>query len=279
MTPMRQRMMDDMRIRHMANRTIETYVSHVAHYARHFKKPPEQLGLEEIRRFQLHLIERGVSWSLFNQAVCALKFFYRVTLRSPFDVEMIPHARTPLQLPVVLAPEEVHQLLCAVPHPMYRMALVTAYATGLRLEELCSLQTRDIDSARMVVHVRQGKGGKARQVPLSPALLTQLRSYWRTYRGRLGGGPWLFPGNDRNKPMHPTALQKACQKARGAAGLDKAITGTDLRTLQMLLGHSYLSTTSVYTHVQRKLVPGARSPLDWIAKVPVLGPESPIRPH
>jgi site-specific recombinase XerD len=266
----------------------------VGHYARHFKKPPEQLGLEEIRQFQLHLIERGVSWSLFNQVVCALKFFYRVTLRSPFDVEMIPHARTPLQLPVVLAPEEVHQLLCAVPHPMYRMALVTAYATGLRLEELCSLQTSDIDSARMVVYVRRGKGGKARQVPLSPVLLAQLRSYWRTYRGRLGGGAWLFPGNDRNKPMHPTALQKACQKARTAAGFDKAITphvlrhsyathmleaGTDLRTLQMLLGHSDLSTTTVYTHVQRKLVPGARSPLDWIAKVPVLGPESPIRPH
>ena len=286
MTSMRQRMIEDMRIRHLSERTIETYVAQVARFARHFKKPSEQLGPEEIRQFQLHPIESGASWSLYNQVVCALKFFYRVTMQSPFDVEVIPHARTPMRLPVVLSPEEVQRLLCAVEHPMHRMVLTTAYATGLRIEELCALQPGDIDSARMIVHIRNGKGSKARQVPLSTVLLEHLRVYWRKDRWRRGDSPWLFPGAHGRKPVHPTTIEKACQEARAAAGIDKLVTphvlrhcyathlleaGTDLRTVQMLLGHSCLSTTSIYTHVTRKLVPTTKSPLDTIGAIPFVG--------
>jgi integrase/recombinase XerD len=282
MTTLRQRMMEDMRVRNLSKRTIKTYVAHVAAFARYFKSSPEKLGADEIRRYQLHLIEQGGSWSGFNQVVCALRFLYGVTLRSTIAVEMIPHGKSPKTLPVVLSPEEVLQFLSALGHPLHRMALVTAYATGLRIEELVALQASDIDSARMVVHVRNGKGQKAREVPLSPVLLQQLRLYWRRDRGRRSGA-WLFPAPDGATAVHPSTLQKACQKARARAGIQKAVTphvlrhsfathlleaGTDLRTVQMILGHSCIATTTIYTHVQRKLVGAAKSPLDLIAALP-----------
>lgn len=285
MTSLRQRMIEDMKVRNLAERTIKTYVAHVARFAKHFHRSPAVLGAEEIRLFQLHLIENGASWSLFNQIVCALRFMYRVTLRSPFAVEMLPHGKDPRRLPVILSPEEVLAFLCAVTHPVYRMALTTAYATGLRIEELVELKADDIDGARMVVVVRDGKGKKSRQVPLSVVLLGQLRSYWRVHRPRLATERWLFPGHKGRAPIHATALQKECQKVCSKAGIKKHITphvlrhsyathllevGTDLRTVQMLLGHSCITTTTIYTHVQRKLVPGTKSPLDLIGSIPEL---------
>jgi integrase/recombinase XerD len=280
MTSLRQRMIDDLRIRNYSPRTIETYVSRVAGFAKHFKRSPEALGPEEVRTYQLHLIDTGVSWSQFNQTVCALKFLYRTTLRSPWPVEEIAYARKPRKLPSVLSQEEVVRLVEAVEEPVARMALLTAYASGLRISELIALKAEHIDSARMLIHVESGKGQKPRLVPLSDTLLVQLRAYWRAGRPARRGAPWLFPGLRPGQPIHPTFIQKACQRARAKAGINKSVTphtlrhcyathlleaGTDLRTVQALLGHAQLSTTGIYTHVQRRLVTATKSPLDAIA--------------
>ena len=284
MTELRNRMIQDMQIRNLSGRTIATYVAQVARYAKHFGRSPEKLGADEIRDWQLYLIGIPVSWSLFNQCVCALRFLYRITLKGAVAVEMLPHAKAPKRLPVVLSPEKVLRFLTAFQHPVYRMAMTTAYATGLRIEELLDLVPRDIDSARMVVQVQFGKGKKERQVPLSPVLLEQLRTYWRLHRLRSGNHRFLFAGRTGARPDTST-LQKACQEARKEAQLEKAITphvlrhsfathlleaGTDLRTVQMILGHSSIATTAIYTHVQRKLVSATKSPLDLIFQVPVI---------
>ena len=282
MTPLRQRMIEDLQLRNRSPRTIETYISHVARFAKFHGRSPDQLGPEEVRAYQLHLRESGVSWTLFNQAVCALKFLYSVTLRVDWPVEHIPYGRSPRKLRVVLSQDEVARLLQAVDHPVYRMALTTAYAAGLRITELVSLKAEHIDSARMVLHVEAGKGQKGRIVPLSKVLLAQLRHYWRTDRPKIKRAPWLFPGERPGKPLHTTTLQMACKRARAAAKLTKRVTphtlrhcyathlleaGVDLRTVQELLGHADLSTTAIYTHVEAKLVTGTRSPLDLIAQL------------
>jgi site-specific recombinase XerD len=272
-------MIDDLRIRNRSPRTIDAYVSEVARYALFFKCSPERLGPEDVRTYQKHLLDSGVSWSRFNVAVCALKFLYGVTLQVDWPVAHIPYGRRVRRLPVVLSQDEVIRLIEAVQHPMYRMALLTAYAAGLRITELVALEAEHIDSARMMLHVEQGKGQKPRLVPLSEVLLAELRFYWRSSRPRVKGSPWLFPSTVRARPIHVTTLQIACQQARIAAGIKKRATphtlrhcyathlleaGTDLRTVQALLGHSDLSTTAIYTHVQRKLVTATKSPLDAI---------------
>lgn len=280
MTPLRQRMTDDLRLRNRSPRTIETYVFQVARFAKFYKRSPELLGPEEVRAFQLHMIKSGASWATFNQTVCALKFLYRVTLGVGWDVEQIPYGRKPRKLPVVLSQEEVVRLIEAVDHRMCRMALLTAYATGVRISELVALKLEHIDTARMLLHVELGKGQKPRLVPLSEVLLAQLRHYWRMDRPRVPGSTWLFPRKDAPKPIDTTTIEKACQAARVPAGITKQATphtmrhsyathmleaGVDLRTLQALLGHACLSTTAIYTHVQRKLVTATKSPLDAIA--------------
>jgi site-specific recombinase XerD len=227
----------------------------------------------------VHLRESGTSWSLFNQAVCALKFLYSVTLRVDWPVAHIPYGRKPRKLRVVLSQDEVVRLLSAVDNVVYRMALTTAYAAGLRITELVTLKAEHLDSARMLLHVELGKGQKSRLVPLSEVLLAQLRDYWRADRPKVKGSPWLFPSENPAKPLHTTTIEKACQRARAAAGLTKHVTphtlrhcyathlleaGTDLCTVQALLGHASLSTTAIYTHVQRKLVTATKSPLDAI---------------
>lgn len=278
-TPLRQRMIDDLEFRNRSPRTIETYVSHVARFAKFHGRSPELLGAEDVRAYQKHLLDQGVSWSLFNQAVCALKFLYRTTLRVTWPVDHIPFGRKPRKLPVVLGQDEVVRLILAVDNVVCRMALMTAYAAGLRITELVALKTEHIDSSRMVLHVEQGKGQKPRLVPLSEVLLARLREYWRDDRPKVSGSPWLFPSKDPAKPMHTTTIETACQRARAAAKITKHATphtlrhcyathmlegGTDLRTVQVLLGHATLSTTAIYTHVQRKLVMEAKSPLDTI---------------
>jgi integrase/recombinase XerD len=184
MTPLRQRMQDDLRLRNYSPRTEQTYLDHVARFARHFGRSPEHLGPEEIRAYQLHLIEeKHASWSLFNQAVCALRFLYRTTLGQSWTVEQIPFPKQPKRLPSVLSPEEVQRLLAAVENRKHRLVLMTLYAAaGLRVSEATHLKLDDIDSARMVIRVRQGKGRKDRLIMLSPVLLDELRRYWRWYR-------------------------------------------------------------------------------------------------
>lgn len=280
MTTLRERMIDDLKLRNYSPRTIETYVGRIVGFAKFHGRSPEHLGPEDVRSYQMHMLRAGTSWSLFNQTVCALKFLYRVTLRVSWPVEQIPYGRRPRPLPVVLSQDEVVRLIEAVPQVVYRMTLLTAYAAGLRISETVALRAEHIDSARMLIHVERGKGQKPRMVPLSEVLLRRLRSYWRDQRPRVPGSLWLFPSDNPVRPIHVTTIEKACQRARVTARLSKHATphtlrhcyathcleaGVDLRTVQALLGHANLSTTAIYTHVQRKLVTATRSPLDAIA--------------
>jgi integrase/recombinase XerD len=276
MTPLRTRMLEDLRIRNYAATTIKTYIDLVARFARFFGKSPERLGPEDIRTYQVHLLdERKVSWTIVNQTVCALRFLYRVTLGQDWTIQRIPYARREKKLPVVLSRQEVARLLRAAENLKHRTMLMTAYGCGLRRSEVVTLRIDDIDSSRMVVRVRRGKGRKDRYVPLSPVLLKVLRGYWREYRP----ADYLFPGAKASEPMRPRSLGKVCAEARSKARLHKGVSmhtlrhtfathhleaGTDLRTLQIILGHNSLRTTSVYLHVSAAKIRNAPSPLDLL---------------
>jgi len=278
MSPLRRRMIEDMTVRNMSPMTQRVYLHHVSRFSRFFGRSPDRLGLEEVRQFQVHMVSRGLSWTLLNQAVCALRFFYGVTLERSDLPERIAYAREPSALPVVLSAEEVVRFLAAVPSLKTRVALTCAYAAGLRASEVARLKIADIDSGRGVIRVEHGKGGKDRYVMLGEQLLTLLRAYWRVARPAI----WLFPGRDETRPMPPDRLRVACRSARVAAGLDKRVTphtlrhsfathlleaGTDIRIIQALLGHSNLSTTARYTHVATSMISGAVSPLERLRLV------------
>jgi len=276
-TALRQRMTDDLRLRNRSPRTIKSYLAQVASFAKYFKRSPELLGPEEIRQYQVHLVNvRQVSWSTFNQAVCALRFFYRITLSRDWVVEHLPFPRRAKQLPVVLSPEEVKRFLDSIRSLKYRAILMTAYAGGLRLSEVANLRVRDIDSSRMMIRIEQGKGRKDRYVMLAPKLLEVLRQYWRAERP----GEWLFPGRSPDQSLCVTGIQKACRQAGIDAGLSKRVTvhtlrhsfathlleaGTNIRVIQTLLGHSSVSTTQRYTYVSEKTVRATESPLELLA--------------
>jgi integrase len=217
MTPLRQRFIDDLRLRNYARRTIQTYVGHIASYAKHFGRSPDVLGANEVREYQLHILARKLSWSSFNQAVCALRFLYGTTLGRPEQLPLIPYGKRPKTLPSVLAPEEVLRLISAAETLRDRVFLQVAYGCGLRLSELIHLQVSDIDSARMVIHVRQGMGAKDRLVPLSRRLLEELRAYWRQYRPRT----WLFPGDKPGRPITGANMQRRFSKLVHKVGLTK----------------------------------------------------------
>jgi integrase/recombinase XerD len=273
MTPLRQRFIDDMRLRNYSPRTIEAYVAGVARFAKHFSRSPDQLGAEEVRRFQLELLRQHIGWSTFNQIVSGLRLFYGITLGRPEQLPLIPYGKKPKTLPTILSPEEVVQFLDAARPGRDRTMFQTAYACGLRISELLNLQVTDIDNSRMVVVVRQGKGRKDRLVPLSGRLLDVLRAYWREYRPR----PWLFPGRDPARPLCLNTVQRACQNIVRRAGLTKHTTvhtlrhcfathmleaGVDLRTLQAIMGHNSLATTARYLHVSGQRLRQAPSLLD-----------------
>ena len=269
MTPLRQRFTDDMRLRNYAPRTISTYVARVARFAAHFGRSPDRLGVDDIRTFQLHLLDRRVSWSLFNQTTCALRLFYRLTLVRT-EWAAIPYGKKFRTLPHVLSPEEMLRFLDAAPPGRGRLLLRLAYACGLRVSELMHLRVADIDSSRGVIVVRQGKGRKDRLVPLSPQMLEELRAYWRGHRPRT----WLFPGDKPDKPLHEGCAQRLCQRLTAQLGFTKRVTphtlrhsfathlleaGVDLVTLQAILGHNDVQTTAHYLHIStRRLqqVPG-----------------------
>ena len=290
MTPLRQRLTDDLRLRNYAPRTITTYVAAVAHFARHFRRSPEHLDAEHVRQYQLHLLARHASWSRFNQIVCALRFLYRVTLGQPDLVRMIPYGKKPKALPAVLSPDEVRRLFGATRLPWFRLFLQTTYACGLRVGEAVRLRVTDSDSARMVVHVRCAKGRKDRLVPLSAALLGLLRDYWRQLRPR----DWLFPGRHRGKPLNIGSVQRLFHQLVGACGITKKASlhtlrhsyathlleaGCDLAALQKLLGHNQLSTTVRYTHLGQLHLQRLASPLDTLLATPAVeGPACAIPP-
>jgi integrase/recombinase XerD len=276
MTPLRQRFIDDLRLRNYARRTIDSYVGRVAAFAKHFGRSPELLGPDEVRAFQLHLIERGLSWSSYNQAVCALRFLYRTTLGRPETLPFIPFGKKPRTIASVLSQEEVVRLLDAAPAGRDRVLFQVAYGCGLRLDELLHLRVSDIDSARMILHVHHGKGAKDRLVPLSPRLLHELRAYWRQYRPRT----WLFPGKKADGTMTESNVQRHLARTIKKAGLTKPCSmhtlrhsyathlleaGVDVLVLKALMGHSSLQTTARYLHISTHRLQQTPSLLDLLA--------------
>jgi len=274
MTALRRRMTEDLILYNRSPKTIRRYIHWVTAFAQHFHTSPDQLGPDHVRSYLLHLIQqRQVSYNVHTQARLALQFFYRVTLGRDWVVAGLARPKAPKKLPVVLSQDEMARFLDALQNPKHRALLMTAYAAGLRLSEVVGLRVEDIDSARMVIHVRQGKGHKDRVVMLSPRLLTVLREYWAIDRPR----PYLFPGCQPDQPISPRTVQLVCQRALKASGLSKHVhmhtlrhsfathlleSGTDLRTIQVLLGHQSFSTTARYLHITTATLTSTRSPFD-----------------
>ena len=227
-SPLRRRMIEDMTVRNLSPATQQSYLSAVSKLSRYFGRSPDRLDLEDVHAFQVHLVATGISWPALNQIVCALRFFFGVTLGQAIVPERIAHAREPSKLPVVLSADEVVRFLEAIPSLKSRTALTTVYAAGLRVSEVVLLKIADIDSQRMVIRVEQGKGGKDRYVMLSPQLLRILRTYWRLARPKR----WLFPGRDDERPLVPNVLHAACRSACAAAGLSKQVTVHTLRHIR-----------------------------------------------
>jgi len=276
-TALRERRRQDLQRRNYSPHTIDSYLRSVAQFALHFRTSPDRLGPEHIRTYQLFLIQdKQVSWGTFIQAVCALRFFYDKTLGRPGMVDHIPYPKKPKTLPVILSRQEVTALLLAPPNLKHRAIVATLYATGLRVSELCQLQGTDIDSKRMVIQVRQGKGQRDRLVMLSPDLLPLLRRYWKLYQL----ASWLFPGHRVTEPITRMGVAHICHQAGHAAKLTKAVhphmlrhacathlleAGVDLRRIQLLMGHASLRSTSLYLHVAAGAVHATESPLDALA--------------
>jgi integrase/recombinase XerD len=274
MTELRRSMLEELQLRNYSPRTVEVYIRCVANFAQYFKLSPDRLGPEHIRQYQLFLVQRKkVAWAVFNQTVCALRFFYHHVLHRDWMIEHIPYPRHEEKLPVVLSPTEVAAVFQATRNLKHRTILMTIYAAGLRVSEVIHLRVADIDSQRQVICVRQGKGRKDRQVMLSPKLLELLRIYWKSYRPT----GWLFPGKPPERPITRETVFTICRQAGEAAHLSKRISphtlrhcfathlledATDLRRIQVLLGHRNLKTTAKYLHVSNLAVRTTVSPLD-----------------
>ena len=282
-SPLRQRMIDDMTLRNFAPNTMGNYLKQVSYFARHFGRSPERLGPEQIRSYQIYLAkEKRVSVSTSTVAVSALRFLYRVTLKQDWVVAMIPTPKKEHRLPVILSPEEVLRLLEAAPSFSHRVIFSTMYGTGMRVSEALHLRVPDIDSQRMMIRIQQGKGHKDRYVQLSPKLLELLRTYWRTVRPQ----QWLFPGQVPNQPLGREAVGQAITHASQRAGLRKDPSphslrhayavhlleaGANLRKIQLLLGHRSLATTARYLCLATHTICATTSPLDLLP-YPVLDP-------
>lgn len=277
LTPTTNRMIEDMKIRHLADATIDAYTYHVDKFDQFLgEKPILEATAEDVRSFQLHMIEiRKVGFSSFNQAVCGLRFFFRITFPKPWHVEMIPFGKRDRKLPTVLGPEEVNRLLESTSYQKHRTFFMTLYSAGLRLSEAANLQLNDIDSQRMQLNIRSGKGSKQRLVPLSPRLLKELREYWKVYKPTM----FLFPGKTPDRAYAQTSIQKTIKVSARKAGIKKNVTphtlrhsyatglleaGVDILTISRLLGHSSFATTMIYLHVRRSHFQRTPSPLDWL---------------
>ena len=274
-SPLRRRMIEDMTVRKFATRTQEGYIRAVKGFSAFLGASPATASAEDLRRYRLHLVDSGVGAPTINHSLTALRFLFLVTLRKPAIVLDMPFVREPRRLPVVLSPQEVARLLDAAPGQKYKAALSLAYGAGLRASEIISLKIADIDSARMVIRVEQGKGRKDRYVMLSEHLLALLRVWWKA--GRPQG--WLFPGQNPVNPLTPRQLNRACHAAAQMAEIDKPVSlhtlrhsfathlleqKTDIRVIQVLLGHKKLDTTALYTRVGLKALGQVTSPLEHL---------------
>ena len=278
-TPLRWRMIEDMRMRKLEHKTQEAYIRAVCKLAAFLRRSPDTSTVEDLRRFQLHLVDRGTSPITLNATLTGLKFFFDVTLdRGELMAKMQP-VRVPRTLPVVLSREEVARLIAAAPNLKSQTALSIAYGAGLRASEVIALKVGDIDSKRMTLRVEQGKGRKDRYAMLSPVLLERLRAWWRVghAQGKVLPSGWLFPGMNPVDPLTTRQLNRAIHAAAAAAHIDKRVSmhslrhsfathlleqKVDIRVIQVLLGHKKLETTSMYTHVATEILREVVSPLE-----------------
>jgi integrase/recombinase XerD len=280
MTPLRQRMIEDMGVRNFSPITVKLCINAVAKFAQFFGKSPELLGPEEVRTYQVYLIhQKKVSWAAFNIIVSALKFLYTVSLDKDWAFKKIPYAKRPRKKPVILSKEEVSAFIKAFVNLKHRVLVMLAYSTGLRVSEVVHLRVCDIDSKRMMLRVEQGKGRKDRYIPLSPILLQWLRVYWKIARPT----DYLFPGRVPGSPLRREGVSKAIGCARRACGITKVVTmrmlrhsfathllesGTNIRIIQALLGHRSLNTTALYTSVSNTTINATQSPLELLSGLP-----------
>ena len=278
MTQLRTMMLEELQRRNYSQTTVTSYVKIVAAFAKHFDRPPDQMGPEQIRAYQVYLInERKLNARTVGHHTAALRFFYCKTLKRAYPIEEVPYPKAPRRLPTILTREEAVRLIDSASNLFHRAMLMTVYSTGMRRAEMCQLKVEDIDSDRMLIHIRQGKGRRDRDVPLSPKLLETLRQYWLWMKPKT----YLFPGTVNglraDKPITPKMLWEACREASQRAGITKAVRphllrhsfathllegGADLPTLQALLGHADLKPTSIYLHLSERHLRAAGTPLD-----------------
>jgi len=282
-SPLRQRMIEDMTMRKFKKHTQTDYIRAVKKLAKFINKPLTSATKEDMRRFQLHLVEIGTSPVTINSTISGIRFLFQVTLDNAEVTRPLSHVSQPRKLPIVLTVEEVTRLI-DVATPKYQAAFSIAYGAGLRISEIVTLTTNDIDSERMCIHVHQGKGSKDRYALLSPVLLEKLRDWWRYGKAHhcLLNGGWLFPGQNPVNPMSSRTLSRICRLAAADAEIEKRVTmhllrhsfathlleqHVDIRVIQVLLGHSKLETTSIYTHVATNLLKQVISPLDSVGSL------------
>ena len=278
-SPLRQRMLDDMRMRKFGEKTQLDYVRAVRTFTKHLGRSPDSATVEDLRNYQLHLVDHGISPASLNSAISGLKFFFGVTLSHPELVAKLQPVHLPRKLPVILSPDEVKRLIAAAGNLKHQTALALAYATGLRVNEIVTLKVGDIDSQRMTLRVEQGKGQKDRYAMLSPVLLERLRVWWRVARaqGKMLDGGWLFPGQNPVQHLSARQLNRAIHAAADEAGIEKRISmhslrhafathlleqHVDIRLIQVLLGHKKLETTALYTQVATDILREVVSPLE-----------------
>jgi integrase/recombinase XerD len=285
-SPLRQRMIEDMTVRNFVEKTRNDYIRQVKTFTSFLGRSPDTATAEDLRRFQLHQTRTGIRPPSINGSVAALRFFFTVTLDRPEMARHLTFVREPRRLPAVLSPEEVARLLEAAPGPKYKAALSAAYAAGLRVSEVVALKVSDIDSERLLLRIEQGKGRKDRFAMLSPQLLELLRDWYRIARPTV----WLFPGRDPILPLTTRQLARTVHAAANMAGIKKRVTPhtlrhsfathlleqkTDVRLIQVLLGHAKLDTTMLYTQVATNVIRAVMSPLDRLTPLTNKRPDPP----
>ena len=278
-SPLRLRMIEDMRMRKLASKTQAAYIRSVRQFTQYLRRSPDSATIEDLRNYQLHLVDHGISAISLNAAITGLKFFFEITLGQPELMTKMQPVRVPHTLPVVLSPKETARLLAAVRNLKHQVALSVAYGAGLRASEVVGLKVSDVDGQRMTLRIQQGKGRKDRYAMLSPLMLERLRTWYRVARsqGKMLDGGWLFPGLNPVEPLSTRQLNRAVHAAALAAGIDKRVSmhtlrhgfathlleqKVDIRVIQVLLGHKKLETTALYAQVATEILRQVISPLE-----------------